>query len=169
MCSRYISCAIIGGLIGFAGQFLADHASPKGLTRFTGSPSEVIITTSNIPSGLSGDTPYSFVYYANGRSVGTPYNLLDGTPAYPGLPQDVPKSIEPTAAQKSQWQQLWYQLVILDWLQIRGAAGVCTAGISAGLGMLLVLLTDRLLENRSRRKAGDHSQSACASPQQSGV
>lgn len=93
MRSRDISCAILGGLLGFAGQFLADHASPKGLKRFTGSPSEVIITTSNIPSGLSGDPPYSFVYYANGRSVGTPYQLLDGTPAYPGLPQNVPCSI----------------------------------------------------------------------------
>jgi len=150
---RYIACALLGGLLGFAGQFLADEASPNGTPHSSDSPSAAVSITSNIPSGLPGDAPYVWAYRYNGRSLGTPYQLMDRTLAYPGVPNDVPKSFAPSTDRKSEWQQLWCQLMFLDWLKKRGDVASLMAAVAATLALLFALLADRLHKNWSARKA----------------
>lgn len=104
--------AICAACLVFVGQLIFDTGY------FSNSHAADVSVASDIQSPFSDGPPYVWTYSLDGRRLGTPYFQADGKPAYPNLKE--PNEFYPARDQVRQWRNLWYQLVLLDWLQQRG-------------------------------------------------
>ncbi|HEY9775873.1 MAG TPA: hypothetical protein V6C81_19075 [Planktothrix sp.] len=134
MLRKYITAGLLGALLVFAGQFVWDLVDLRHFCWKTG-PSAVFVRSEVAPLYADGP-PFYLVFTPDGREFSSPYvSREDNKPVLPSVPES--KEFRVSANQKLHWQQLWCQLMLLDWLQGRGA----TAGQSAMAAALLALLT----------------------------
>lgn len=144
---RYIVGALLGAVLGFGSQLLADASQLFDLQHLTWSPAAFVSVKSDIPplfsdGGPIWQAPYMLQYSPDGRLFGTPYFTEDGKPALPDSPEA--KDFYPAPSQKSQWRQLWYQLLLLNWLQENGERACQTAAVAALLAACAVSCVDRM-------------------------
>jgi len=134
---RYIISTVLGCLLVFGCEFVWDHFD---------SSNNLI----NNPINSSGRWMFNTVI-----SVNSPTNSL--VIYSPQRQTTIGKwsretEIFPSEKQKSEWQLLSYQLIVLDWLQSRGANAFRTAAVAAFILSAFLYLATNFHPWRAKRK-----------------
>lgn len=134
---RYFTSAVLCGFLGFIAQFVGDKAHPAA---------RIVWFRSDLRSD------FHLVYMGQWHlGVSTPYLNPGGTPQYAGRSKLF--EFHPDGQQEAhEWQQLWLQLLFLQWLQERGELAVRTSAIIAVLGASFVFAADGFWQSRKAKK-----------------
>lgn len=143
-------CATLGSVLAFSGLFISDMSGRV----------QSVSVLSDIPASFSDGPGYVWSYNSEGRIFGTPYASADGKPQYPS--QLIAKEFRPGPNEKDQWRHLWYQLLLLDWLQQKGAYAGQIAAWTALFAAWIVFWFDYLRQRTQQQKTftGDATTSA---------
>jgi hypothetical protein len=127
-------CSLLGALLGFAGQFVVDMAHCVDTHHLSWTHAADIVVPSEIPPPVEDGPGYVWAYCPDGRRFGSPYLTKDGP---------VAKDFFPNESQKGKWRQLWYELLVCDWLQHKGQQASAVASCTALLGAWAAYALDR--------------------------